>query len=200
MDDILKAVVSAIIAYTLPRALGNIGKTFTPAGSSERTLPWVQWLIASFIGGALGGAFSGAMGNQGFGNWAVYGAALGIMQWFALRGYLPIGGWWAVASAVGWVVAPFWGGNPLGGFIVGLTIGLLQTIGLKIEGKSWWIGGNALAWGLVALLLPVLVEPLGNAFGFILGWIIGWGLIALIGAFLLLLPLSRLSPKTDKNE
>ncbi|MBT3321664.1 MAG: hypothetical protein HN392_05200 [Anaerolineae bacterium] len=199
MDDILKAVVSAIIAYIVPRALGNIGKAFAPSGSSQRTLPWVQWVIASFIGGALGGAFSGAMGNQSFGNWAVYGAALGIMQWFALRGYLPIGGWWAVASAIGWAFAPLFGGNPFGGFIIGLAIGFLQTIGLNMEGKSWWIGGNALAWGLVALLLPLLVEPLGNAFGFVLGWIIGWGLVALLGAFLLLLPLSRLNPKPNNS-
>ena len=199
MDDILKAVVSAVIAYIVPRALGDIGKTFTPADRSQRTLPWVQWVVASFIGGALGGAFSGAMGDQGFGNWAIYGAALGIMQWFALRGYLPLGGWWAVSSAIGWAFAPLFGGNPLGGFMVGLAIGFFQIIGLKVEGKFWWIGGNALAWGLVALLLPMLVEPLGNAFGFALGWIIGWGLVALIGAFLLLLPLSKLVAPEEEN-
>ena len=199
MDDIFKAVVSAVIAYTVPRALSNVEGVFKPRGSSERTLPWVQWTIASFIGGALGGAFSGAMGDQGFGNWAIYGAALGIMQWFALRAYIPIGGWWAVASAIGWTFAPLFGGNPFGGFFVGLAIGLLQTIGLKTEGKAWWIGGNALAWGLVALLLPALAFIIGGVFDFILGWIIGWGVVALIGAFLLLLPLSRLSPKSDET-
>ncbi|OQY29022.1 MAG: hypothetical protein B6243_11585 [Anaerolineaceae bacterium 4572_5.2] len=195
MDEITKAIVSAVIAYVIPRALGGVGKTFTPAGSAKRDLPWVQWIIASFIGGALGGAFSGAIGNQGFGNWAVYGAAIGIMQWFALRAYLPVGGWWALASAIGWAFVPF--GGPFGGVLAGLIIGILQTIGLKAEGKGWWIGGNALAWGLTSVIGLYLVEPIGSAFGFILGWIIGWGVIALIGSILLLLPLARLTPKTD---
>lgn len=197
MDELTKMVASAVVAYIIPKALSGIGKTFTPAGSNERSLPWVQWLIASFIGGAFGGALSGAMGDQGFGNWAVYGATIGIMQWLALRAYLPIGGWWAVASALGWAVTPFFYGNPLGGFFVGLIIGILQIIGLNVKGVGWWIGGNALAWGVAAILLPMLVEPIGSAFGFILGWIVGWGIIATIGAALLLLPLARLVPETE---
>ena len=197
MDELTKMIASAVVAYIVPKALSGIGKTFTPTDSSERKLPWVQWLIASFIGGAFGGALSGAIGNQGFGNWAVYGAAIGIMQWFALRAYLPVGGWWAVASALGWATASLFAGNPLGGFFVGLTIGILQIIGLNAKGLGWWIGGNALAWGVAAILLPLLIEPVGSTFGFILGWMIGWGIIATIGAALLLLPLARLEPKTD---
>ena len=54
MDELTKMIASAVIAYVIPKALSNIGKTFTPSGSSDRTLPWVQWLIACFIGGALG--------------------------------------------------------------------------------------------------------------------------------------------------
>ena len=195
MDELTKMIASAVVAYVVPKALGGIGKTFTPAGSSERTLPSVQWLLASFIGGALGGALSGAIGNQGAGNWALYGAALGIMQWFALRAYLPVGGWWALASALGWSSAALFVGNPLGGFFVGLVIGVLQIIGLKAKGIVWWIGGNVLAWGLAALLLPLLVEPIGAAFGPILGWMIGWGMIATIGAAILLFFLARLEPK-----
>ena len=137
------------------------------------------------------------MGDQGFGNWAVYGAALGIMQWFALRSYIPLGGWWAVASALGWSTAALFPGNPFGGFFVGLAIGILQIIGLKAKGLSWWIGGNALAWGLTAILLPILVDPIGSTFGFILGWVISWGIIATIGGALLLLPLARLEPTTE---
>ena len=197
MDELTKMVASAVVAYIIPKALGGIGKTFTPAGSSERSLPWAQWLIASFIGGAFGGALSSAMGDQGFGNWAVYGATIGIMQWFALRAYLPIGGWWAVASAFGWAITPIFYGNSLGGFFVGLIIGILQIIGLKVKGVGWWIGGNALAWGVAAILLPMLVEPIGSAFSFILGWMVGWGIIATIGATLLLLPLARLVPETE---
>ena len=197
MDELTKMIVSAVVAYIVPKALGGLGKTFTPTGSSERTLPVTQWLIASFIGGAFGGALSGAMGDQGAGNWAVYGAAIGIMQWFALRAYLPVGGWWAVASALGWSSAALFPGNPLGGFFVGLAIGILQIIGLKAKGIGWWVGGNALAWGLAAILLPLLVEPVGSAFGFALGWIVGWGIIATIGAGILLFFLAPLEPKTE---
>ena len=50
MDELTKMITSAVIAYIIPKALGSIGKTFTPAGSSEGNLPWVQWLIACFIG------------------------------------------------------------------------------------------------------------------------------------------------------
>ncbi len=197
MDELTKMIAGAAISYIVPKALGNIGKTFTPAGNSERTLPTVQWLIAAFIGGALGGAISGAVGNQGAGNWALYGAALGIMQWFALRAYLPVGGWWALASTLGWSSAALFVGNPLGGFFVGLAIGILQIIGLNAKGIGYWIGGNALAWGVAALLLPLLVNPIGSAFGFnALGWMIGWGVIATIGAGILLYFLAKLEPKT----
>lgn len=200
MDELTKMIASAVIAYVVPRALGSIGKTFTPVGGSERSLPWVQWLIACFIGGAFGGAVSGAIGNQGFGNWAVYGAAIGIMQWFALRAYLPVGGWWAVASALGWASAPLFAFTPLGGFCVGLAIGILQVIGLKAKGSGWWIGGNTIAWGVAGILLPLLVGPVGSAFGFVLGWIVGWGIIATIGALLLLLPLSKLAPQEASGD
>jgi hypothetical protein len=195
MDELTKMVAGAVIAYVVPKALGSIGKTFTPEGGSERSLPWVQWLIACFIGGAFGGTVSGAIGNQGFGNWAVYGAAIGIMQWFALRAYLPVGGWWAVASTLGWASTPLFAFTPFGGFFVGLVIGILQVIGLKVSGQGWWIVGNVVAWGVAGILLPMLAGPIGSAFGFILGWIIGWGIIATIGALLLLLPLSRLAPQ-----
>ena len=198
MEDALKLIVSGVIAYVLPRALADIGKAFTPS-QEKKPLPWVPWVIASFIGGALGGAFSGAMGEHGFGNWAVYGATLGIMQWLALREYLPIGKWWAVASTIGWAIAFPLTGNPFGGFLVGLAIGILQMVGSKVDGKIWWIGGNALAWGLVALLLPILAGMVAS-FGPFLGWVIGWGLVALIGALLLIFPLARLAPIDETNQ
>ena len=198
MDDALKTIISGVIAYVLPRALADIGKAFSPS-QEKKSLPWVFWVVASFIGGVLGGAFSGAMGEHGFGNWAVYGATLGIMQWLALRGYLPIGKWWAVASTIGWGFSSLFVGNPFGGFLVGLMIGILQMVGSKVEGKIWWIGGNALAWGLVALILPIIAGMVGG-FGPFLGWVIGWGLVALIGAFLLIFPLARLVPSDEDKE
>ncbi len=202
-DELIEMIASAVIAYIVPKALGNISKAFNPVGSSERSLPWIQWLIACFIGGAFGGGVSAAIGDQGLGNWAVYGAAIGIMQWFALRTYLPIGGWWAVGSALGWASTPFFYSIPFGagGFFVGFLIGILQVAGLKARGQGWWIAGNVIAWGVAGILLPLLTEPVGSIFGSTaLGWIVGWGIIATIGALLLLPFLSRLVPQEISDE
>ena len=57
-DELIKMIASAVIAYIIPKALGNIGKAFESVNRSERSLPWVQWLIACFIGGAFGGAIN----------------------------------------------------------------------------------------------------------------------------------------------
>ncbi len=200
MDEIIKMLASAVIAYVVPKALSGIEEAVKPVGETERNLPWAQWLAACFIGGAFGGALSGAIGEQGAGNWAVYGAAIGVMQWFALRGYLPVGGWWALASALGWASAPLFVFTPFGGCFVGLAVGVLQIVGLKAKGLLWWVGGNAVAWGAAGILTPPLAKFIGGAFGFALGWIIGWGIIAAISALFLLLPLARLVPekKTTK--
>lgn len=123
------------------------------------------------------------------------------MQWFALRSYLPVGGWWAVGSAIGWSSVPFflWVPFSAGGFFVGLLIGLLQVVGLKVRGQGWWIAGNTLAWGIAGILLPMLTGPVGSVFGPALGWIVGWGIIATIGALLLLPFLSRLVPQESSG-
>ncbi len=192
-EDILKAVVSAAIAYIVPRALAKAGKEISP----DASLPWVSWSAAGLIGGAVGGFASGlltmfAMGFEGFGNWAVYGAALGLAQWFVLHNYREVGPWWPVASTLGWMTFNF--GGPWGGwFVAGLAIGLLQFISLgKYKGAGWWILANLIAWpiaGGIGFLVGQAVMPVG----FEIAWVIGWGVVGLVGNILLIAPLGRLS-------
>ena len=197
MKEFLMMIASAVVAYTIPKLLESIEGALTPARTDKLPLPWFQWLLACLIGGVLGGGISAVMGPQGqanFGNWAAFGACLGIMQWFALRSYLPVGGWWALASALGWGTYVIAGNNPIGWSIAGLMVGILQILGLKVTGKGWWIGGNLIAWTLVALIGLALWGPINNTFGPALGWLTAWGLAALIAGVVLLLPLSRLTP------
>ncbi|MBN1303706.1 MAG: hypothetical protein JXA13_04660 [Anaerolineales bacterium] len=91
------------------------------------------------------------------------------MQWFAPRGYLPLGGWWALASAIGWTAYILGGGSPIGRPIASLMSGILQTIGLKAARKGWWIDGSLVAWTVGGLMGFVLVEPIFDTFGFGLG-------------------------------
>jgi nucleoside recognition membrane protein YjiH len=156
----------------------------------------LAWAIASFVGGAIGGIASALLGNAGFGNWAIYGACLGLAQQIALKKYLPVTGWWAVASTFGWTLYPV---NPvLAPFLVGLGVGLLQALTLKnVSGKGWWIGGNLIAWPLVTVIGLAIVGPIFNAFGPILGWVVAWGLAGMIGAVLLIYPLSQLTVKPE---
>ena len=195
-----KTLISAVVAYLTPKVLANVGKTFEADVPAEsRRLPAGPWVLAGLVGGLVGGALSGAMGAQGAGNWVVYGAALGIMQWFALRTYLPVGSWWAVASALGWAVAGL--GFPVlsGAALLGLVVGALQVIGLKVDGKAWWILGNLIAWTVVAWLGLILGGPIAGALGFVMGWLVNWGLVGFLGHLFLLLPLSKLALQKDAD-
>jgi len=184
MDEYLKMIVSGVIAYYLPKILKITDVT-------ETKTPWFPWLLSSFVGGAIGGIASAWLGNAGFGNWAIYGACLGIAQQTAIKKYIPATGWWAVASTVGWALYPlgqFWA--PV---LVGISLGILQSLSLrKVSGKGWWVGGNLVIWPLVTMIGMAIVGPIFGTFGPVLGWIVGWGLVGLLGAILLIYPLSQL--------
>ena len=193
LEYFLKTLISAVVAYLTPKALSKLGHTLESREFSRKgTLPVLPWLLAGAIGGAAGSAFSAAMGNQGAMNWAAYGAALGIMQWLVLRNWLPVGAWWALASALGWATFPFI--PNVGSAVVGLSVGVLQIIGLKANGKGWWVAGNLVAWILTGFAAILVASPIGAIFGPVAGWLIGWGLIGFLGFLLLLFPLSKLDP------
>ncbi len=204
-DDVLKSIISAVIALVVPAAL----KGFLPEGEKDSTLPWLKWLVAGFVGGALGGLASGLfslMGlsaanpsvttllSTGLGNWAVFGVALGSLQWIALRGYRPVGTWFIFASMLGWML--FVLGGAWGWIVSGIAIGLLQYLALtKWQGAFWWIIANAIAW-LIAGWAGIIVGTLILAANPILAWIVGWGVVGLVGAIILLAPLGQLKAKT----
>lgn len=82
-----------------------------------------RWMLASLIGGVLGGAvwfaeLAGAMvavlrfPNHGLvpwliqvGGWCGYGLVLGIAQWWVLRRKVLRSGWWILANGMGFLVA-----------------------------------------------------------------------------------------------
>ena len=191
INEILKTVISAVIAVVVPAAL----KQFLPEAKREETLPWFQWCVAGFVGGALGGIASGAIGvvGEGIGNWASFGVAIGLLQWFVLRSYRPVAFWFVLASLIGWML--FILGGAWGWIVSGVAIGLLQYLGLtQWKGAGWWIPGNIIAWPIAGLVGIAVGTPLMGSNPF-LAWIIGWGVVGLVGAMILIVPLSQLKTK-----
>lgn len=199
-EEILAAVGSAVIAFIVPRILKQAEKEIL----ADDAVPWLGWSLAGLIGGAVGGIGSGVLawfgwGLEGFGNWAIFGAALGLAQWFALGNYRPVGAWFPLASMLGWMIAMFGQleGDLTGAFIVaGIVVGLLQFFSMtKYAGSGWWFLGNLIAWpvaGTVGFFVGAVVTPM---IGFELAWIAGWSVVGLVGAIILIAPLSRLKPK-----
>jgi hypothetical protein len=199
-EEILAAVGSAVIAFIVPRILKQAEKEIL----ADDAVPWFGWVMAGLIGGAVGGIASGllgmfALGLEGFGNWAAFGAALGLAQWFALGNYRPMGAWFPVASTLGWMIARIGeiSGGLTGAFIVaGIAVGLLQFFSMtKYAGSGWWFFGNLIGWpiaGAVGFFVGAVITPM---IGFELAWIVGWGVVGLVGAIILIAPLSRLKPK-----
>jgi hypothetical protein len=186
---IVITAVSAVIAFVIPTVL----KRFWLEPERVDLLPWFKWCAAGFGGGVLGGIASGVMGSLGggIGNWAAFGVSIGLLQWFALRGYRPVGVWFIIASMFGWILYLV-GGAGAGWIVAGVSVGLMQYLSLtRRPGAPWWIVGNALAWpvaggvGYAVGLLFLSSSP-------VLAWVAGWGVVGLVGAILLLWPLSRL--------
>jgi hypothetical protein len=194
LDNVIKTIIGGVIAYYLPKLLKATDVT-------ETRTPWFAWVVASFIGGAIGGTASALLGSTflslaGFGNWAIFGACLGIAQQTAIKKYVPATSWWAVASTVGWALYPL--GQIWAPVLVGFALGVLQALTLpNVSGKSWWIGGNLVIWPLVTIIGLTIFGPVMGALGPVLGWIVIWGLAGMLGAILLIYPLSQLSVKSS---
>ena len=197
MEEIIIAIISAVIAFVVPTVL----KQFWPEPEQVDSLPWLKWCVAGFVGGALGGIASGLMGSVGggVGNWAAFGVSIGLMQWFALRGYRSVGMWFIFASMLGWMLFVV-GGPQIGWIVAGIAVGLMQYLVLaQCKGSVWWIVANPIAWpiaGVVGYGVGLLL--LGS--NPILAWVVGWGVVGLVGAALLLWPLSRLQEKEKAQQ
>ena len=125
---------------------------------------WLFWGLAflSFpIGGVLASLIVGPITTvvrAGIGG-LLAGAALGVIQWFVLKGQIPVSFWWIVATSLGMALGQaisvaFLGSEVSGNVllwraaITGLLIGVAQWILLRqIAPQMWvWIVVITLAW------------------------------------------------------
>jgi hypothetical protein len=194
-EEIVRAIVSAAIAVIVPSVLNQ----FWPEAEPTESVPWFSWSVPGFVGGSLGGIASGALGpaGAGIGNWAAFGAALGLLQWVALRGYRPVGIWFVFASALGWTMVVLGGGlgEGWGWIVAGAAVGILQSLSLaRWDGAIWWIPANAIAWLIAGWAGITVGTPLVHDTP-VLAWIVGWGVVGLVGGVILLAPLSQLKAR-----
>ena len=103
---------------------------------------WLWWVLASAVGFVVGlivGLILSATSSSlvGFAvGLAVFGASVGIAQWFVLRRHVSRAGWWVLASTVGYAVtaagvldaleafgeAILGGGSSYEGLVLGLVL------------------------------------------------------------------------------
>jgi len=193
-DELIKEVLKAVVGFAIPVIL----KSILPRTAPRTTVPVVAWCVAGFVGGAIGGLASGilgitGLGAGGFGNWAIFGASLGFFQWLALRGFHAedsqsrLGTWFILASVIGWAL--FMVGGPWGWVVAGIAVGGLQYFSLAdFKGAFLWIIVNPIAWLFAGWVGMAVGTPL-LSINPVLAWLVGWGVVGLVGAFLLLIPL-----------
>ncbi len=136
---------------------------------------WLQWVLATTVGWALGLVLGGEIG---------IGVFIGIAQWLVLRRYFVNAGWWVLTSSVGWLagwaivvsglIVPSGGGlvtSIIVGAIFGITMGLGQWLVLRrwVNWASMWILLSVPGWtiALTGLLGSILA---GVAVGAITGF------------------------------
>jgi hypothetical protein len=130
---------------------------------------WFRWVLASFLGFAVGGvlggftmfAFRGDLWILGFALFgAMFGAAGGIMQWLVLRRYVARSGGWVLATAVGYtlaVIATAWifdlpysnlavAGMVAFATVAGIAGGIFQWFVLRrhVAHAGWWMLASTL--------------------------------------------------------
>src|SRR5919108_2317878 len=102
---------------------------------------WLQWVLASILGFAVGAVMANAVIDWIF--TALFGAVGGFMQWLVLRRQLAGAGWSVLASTLGFAIAPIAAlagvmavsqvmsldGNPLAApLLLGVLFGVLSAI------------------------------------------------------------------------
>ena len=120
---------------------------------------WLQWTLASGLGGAVGFALADAVLNA-FSEalyramaeiviFGLLGASMGTLQWLVLRRHFSQAGWWVAASAVGGTLVgsggAFYGSKVQVNLVivyglVGIILGALQWLVLRrrISRSGWW--------------------------------------------------------------
>ena len=124
---------------------------------------WLQWMLASILGFAMGAAIANAVTDLIF--TALFGAVGGFMQWLVLRHRILGAGWWVLASTLGFAIAPIAAlagvmalsqimsldGNPLAApILLGVLSGVLSAIfpwlilRRQFAQAGWWIPAHLL--------------------------------------------------------
>ncbi|KHE92195.1 MAG: hypothetical protein K8F52_01455 [Candidatus Scalindua rubra] len=205
---LLEIIVSGVLSYSIPKIIERLQKERGNLESLEQAFPWLHWCLAHAIGGAVGGTISaglapaGLQSTGGMGNWAVYGASLGIAQWFVLRKYCQISPLLAVASTFGWSVFAYFEATKAPGYMgwisVGIAIGVLQWFVLrtKLTRAYWWVPANAVTWflaGTIGIVIGTAILQSGVSPMF--SWILGWSVVGLTGSIITGFAMSRMSSK-----
>jgi hypothetical protein len=138
---------------------------------------WVQWVLASAAGWAVGPMVRGAMGVPGgegdvgglvvVASGAVVGVIIGAMQWLVLQRWVRQAGLWILASATGAVLAD-------------LAVREL-LIGTGILSQVWPLGWAVAAVGLggtVGIIIGVVEWPVLGRWVRRAGW---WVLVSAVG-------------------
>ena len=124
---------------------------------------WLQWVLASILGFAVGAAMGNAVTDLIF--TALFGVAGGFTQWLVLRHRILGAGWWVLASTLGFAIAPIAAlagvmalsqimsldGNPLAApILLGVLSGVLSAIfpwlilRRQFAQAGWWIPAHLL--------------------------------------------------------
>jgi len=163
---------------------------------------WVQWVLASGLGGAVGFALAEAVLHilsEALSNamteiaiFGLIGAAMGTLQWLVLRRNLAQAGWWVAASAVGGTLFGI-GGASFGSEVqihlailyglMGIILGALQWLVLRrqVSRSGWWMVGSLLGWALAVQVVQFVDRfELMRGLPETIGLIIGSGLIGTV--------------------
>lgn len=133
----------------------------------------LRWVLLTIVGltiGFIAGFVLGEIGLGFIGLETTLGAAVGFMQWLALRRVIKIGISWAMTNVIGFLVSSsihtlalyVWKlpedlGVPLGAlgwmiaFVLGGTLaGIMQQRILRhhVRRSGWWVPASAAGWGL----------------------------------------------------
>ena len=144
---------------------------------------WLQWVLASILGFAVGAAIGNAVTD--WVSTALFGAVGGFMQWLVLRRRIASAGWWVLASTLGFAIAPIAAiagvmamsqvmsldGNPMAApILLGVLFGVLSAImpwlvlRPQVVRAGWWVPAHllgSLAGGALGIVTFHAVSAIG---------------------------------------
>ena len=150
---------------------------------------WLQWVLASIVGWALGvivSLLASAIAPVGRAMPAIgatlVGAGIGIMQWLILRRRFRRAGWWVLASAMGWAVGWAVGQNLIEPVVMflskyeealgGRSVVTLSVLGVMVGGTvgtmQWLVLRRWVYWAGWWILANIV----GLAAGFVAGAVV----------------------------